>query len=464
MTIPSPTRRAGPWWTLAVLCAGQAMVFVDVSIVNVAMPTIGGDLGIGAGQLQYLVTAYGATLGGLLILGGRLADLLGHRRVLVIGTAIFVLASVLAGSSVLPLMLIAARVAQGAGAALLSPSALAVLNTVFPEGRDRARAFGIWGALGGLGAVAGVVFGGVLTQTLGWQAIFLINAPIGVLVLAGVRYAVQPDGPTGRRRGLDVAGGALVAAGLLALCFGFGDLGAAAGPTAPGLSLVAAGVVLLAAAVVVERRAAHPIVPYHALTRPGVRPILALTVLAFGTLLTLFFFASLYLNRVLGLTPARTGLAYLPIAVSVVIGSIAGSRLIDRWGTSRVRIVAFVLSATGTAAIAIAAPVASYDVSLLPGFVVAGLGIGSSFVALQIGIMRGVPDGQAGVLGGLFGTCQEAGGALVLAIATLTVFGTRPATADALRLGFAVSCVFALLALVAATAMATRSAVAAAGS
>lgn len=460
MTNPAPTLtgQRHRWWTLAVLCLGQAMVFVDVSIVNVALPAIGDDLGIGEGQLQYLVTGYGATLGGLLILGGRLADLLGHRRMLVTGIAVFVLASVAAGLSVTPVMLISARVAQGAGAALLSPAALAVLNGAFPEGRDRARAFGIWGALGGLGAVAGVILGGVLTQALGWRAIFLINAPIGVMVLTGIYYAVQPGRPTTRSGRLDVAGGVLIAAGLLALCFGLGEFAEAAGPTPVGVVLIAAAAVLLAGAVVVERRAADPIVPASVLTRSGVWPVLALTVLAFGTLLTLFFFASLYLNRELGLTPTLTGIAYLPIAVSVVIGSITGSRLIEQWGTKWVLIAAFGLSTIGTATIAVASPLARYELSLLPGFVIAGLGIGSSFVALQIAIMHGVSDAQAGVVGGIFGTSQEAGGALALAIATLTAFSIRPTGTDTLQTGFTIACAFALLALVAATVHAVRTA------
>ncbi|TDW24265.1 putative MFS family arabinose efflux permease [Kribbella kalugense] len=445
-----PPRQGHRWGILAVLCAAQAMVFIGVSIINVALPTIGADLGIGAGQLQYLVTGYGATLGGLLILGGRLADLMGHRRILVTGTAIFVIASALASLSLNPPMLIGARVVQGIGAALLSPAALAALNEAFPGGRDRSRAFGIWGALGGLGAVAGVILGGVLTQSLGWRATFLINVPVGVLVLAGIHYTVRPSGAAIERRPVDVAGGVFIATGLLAGCLGLGEVSEQT--TVLGFVLLAVGIVLLVAAVLVERRVAHPIVPPSVLARSGVRVVLVLTILAFGTLLTLFFFASLYLNRVLGLTPTLTGIAYLPIAMSVIVGSIAGSRLVERWGPAKVEVLAFGLTAAGTAAIGASAPLASYPLSLLPGFVIAGLGIGSSFVALQIAIMRDVPNSEAGVIGGILGASQEAGGALAFAISTLIAFTAESVLSDAVRLGFVIACVFALLALVVAAA------------
>lgn len=460
MMHPEPSAAGGRhrWWTLAVLCLGQAMVFVDVSIVNVALPTIGGNLGIADGQLQYLVTVYGATLGGFLILGGRLADLLGHRRMLLTGIVVFVLASVVAGASATPTMLIAARVAQGLGAALLTPAGLAVLNRTFPRGPDRSRAFGIWGALGGLGAVAGVVLGGVLTQAFGWRAIFLINAPIGAIVLAGIQARVRPAAPASRSHRLNVAGGVLMAAGLLALCFGLGELAEGAGSSRIAIVLLAAAAVLLAAAALAQRGTVDPVLPPSLLSRKGLGAVLVLTALAFGTLLTLFFFASLYIHQVLGLTPTLTGIAYLPIAVSVVIGSIIGSSLIERWGTTGVLVAAFGLSTAGTAAIAAAAPLASYALSLLPGFVIAGLGIGSSFVALQVAVMRGVGDADAGVVGGLFGTSQEAGGALALAIATLAAFGLQPAGGAPLRTGFLIASAFALFALVAAIAQAIRTA------
>lgn len=443
-----PTNRS---LILAVLCIGQAMVFVDVSIVNVALPTIGGDLTIPENQLQYLVTGYGAALGGLLVLSGRLGDLMGHRRTLVIGVLLFVLASVAAGASITPSMLIAARVAQGAGAALMTPAGLAILNSVFPEGPERARAFGIWGALGGLGAIVGVILSGVLTDTLGWRSIFLINAPIGIAVLIGIRGAVpSTDMPQSRAR-LDVAGGVLIAAGLLGLCFGLGELTEGSERLA-GLAVIAAGLFSLAVASLIERRTTNPIIPAGLFTRPGLTWVLVLTVLAFGTLLTLFFFTSLYLNQVLDLTPMLTGLAYLPVAASVVIGSTAGSQLVQRWGSATLLPVAFCLSAAGTASMAITAPAQTYAVSLLPGFVVAGLGIGSSFVALQIAVMDGVQDRESGLIGGIFGTSQEAGGALALAIATTVAFAGQAALSNATRAGFAIACGFALTALVISTA------------
>lgn len=438
--------RRTAWWITAVLCLGQAMVFVDVAIVNVALPAIASSFTVPEPQLAYTVTAYGAALGGLLILGGTLADTFGARGTLIAGVTGFLAASLVAGFSPTYGVLVAARIAQGMAAALLTPAALSLLNALFPEGPARAKVFGLWGALGGLGAVLGVTLGGILTQAVGWRAIFLINGPISVVVLAGILILVRRD-PERRPRGrFDAVGGLLIAGGLVTLCFGLGQLGHAGAVTPAGVTLVVAALALLTAAGYLERRVAHPIIPPGTWARRGLKRIVALTVLAFGTLLTLFFYASLFLAGELGLPPTVAGLAYLPIAVSVVAGSMVGGRLLQSWGAARVMTVAFALSGAGTTIIAIAAPLSRYEVSLLPGFIVAGLGIGSSFVALQVAVMEGVSE-NAGLIGGIFGTAQEAGGALALALASLVVAAVIGGDTPIPQIGFTVAAVYAWSAL-----------------
>jgi EmrB/QacA subfamily drug resistance transporter len=450
-----------PGLVLAFLSIAQFMVFLDVSIVNVALPSIERALGISEGNLTYVVTLYGTLLGGCLLLGSRLADTFGRRRMLRAGLALFGAASLAAGLAQDQSLLFAARAAQGLGSALIAPAALSTLTTTFVGDRERARALGVWGALTGLASVVGVTLGGVLSDGPGWRWIFFINVPIAaVAVLTAPRVLPESHG---HRRRFDVAGAALLTAGLLALIYAL-DTAISHGWRAPlVIGGLGAAAVLVAAFAVTERRVAAPLVPFDVFRSRLLRWANLATLLLLGSVVTVFFFASLFLQQVLHYSPLRTGLAYVPLAVVVAVGAGAASSLSARVPARAILAAGLLLVAAGLALLATTPSDATYPTRILPIFVIVGLGMGLSFVPLQIAAQTGVPEHRAGLAAGLINTSQELGGALGVAVAATYAFRRvgeltaaahgNPALITAARTavfhdGFAAGAAFAIAALV----------------
>src|ERR1700722_11231699 len=371
-----------PGLVLTFLCIAQFMVFLDVSIVNVALPSIEHALRITPANLSYVVTLYGTILGGFLLLGSRLADTFGRRRVLRAGLALFGAASLASGLAHDQGLLFAARGAQGLGSALIAPAALSTLTTTFTAPAGRAKALGIWGALTGVASVAGVVLGGVLTDGPGWRWIFLVNVPVAVIAApAAPRGLPESRGP---RRRFDVPGAALLTAGLLALIYGLDDaIGRGWGNGFVLGSLIAAAV-LLAAFIAVERKAGAPLVPLDVFAARTLRYANLATLFLLGAVVTLFFFASLFMQQVLDYSPLRTGLSSVPLAVAVIGGAGIASNAIAKVPAKVLVGVGLALVTGGLVLLGLMPPDASYPARVLPAFLVVGLGMGLSFVPLQI--------------------------------------------------------------------------------
>ena len=407
---------------LVFLCAVGFLDFLDTSIVNVALPSIQRDLQFSTQNLQWVVSGYIVTYGGFLLLGGRIADLIGRRRTLVAGTALFGLASLAGGLAPNAGTLVGARLAQGLGAALMSPAALSLLTTRFSYGTDRVKALGAWGAVGGLSSVIGVFLGGVISAGPGWRWVFFVNLPVCVAVLAGAFRLVdggRPD-PSGRT-GFDFAtfdslGAVLGTAGMLLLIFGLvraPDNGWGAGTTIGELTGAA---VLLIAFAVNESRAANPLVPLPIFRIRGLGAADAVQVLAMAGFYSVFFFVTLYLQEVLGFSPIRSGAAYVPVALLVTVSAIAGSALITRLG-SRPLIVAGALIASGGVFWLSRIPAnGSYLGDVLPGMLVMALGLGGVFVGVQTAANAGVPPSLAGLASALINASFQVGAALGLAV------------------------------------------------
>ena len=409
-----------PGLVLAFLCVAQFMVFLDVSIVNVALPSIEHGLGIREADLPYVVTLYGTALGGFLLLGSRLADTFGRRRMLQVGLATFGLASLTGGFAQEQLVLFASRGAQGIGAALIAPAALSMLTTTFTGGPQRARALGVWGALTGIASVAGVVLGGVLSDGPGWRWIFFINVPIAAAAVATARR-VLPES-RGPRRPFDLVGAALLTAALLSLIFGLDEAIGHGWSSTPVIGALAVAALLIAAFVLVERRAAAPLVPFDVFAARTLRYANIATLFLLGSVVTIFFFASLFMQQVLEYSPLQTGLAYVPLAVVVAVGAGIASGLVTKAPAKAVLGVGLALVTAGLTLMARVPADAGYTTRVLPTFVMIGLGMGLAFVPLQIAAQVGVPEERAGLAAGLVNTSQELGGALGVAVAATYAF------------------------------------------
>jgi EmrB/QacA subfamily drug resistance transporter len=409
-----------PGLVLVFLCIAQFMVFLDVSIVNVALPSIEHGLRISEANLPYVVTLYGTALGGFLLFGSRLADTFGRRRMLRAGLALFGLASLASGLAHGQAVLFAARGGQGLGSALIAPAALSVLTTTFTGGAQRAKALGVWGALTGIASVAGVILGGVLSDGPGWRWIFFINVPVAVLAVA-TAGRVLPES-RGQRRRFDLPGAVLLTAGLLALIYGLDDAISHGWHDGLVIASLVAAAVLLAAFAVAERRAGAPLVPFGIFRSRTLRYANIATIFLLGTVVTIFFFASLFMQQVLGYSPLRTGLAYVPLAVVVAVGAGIASNAVARAPAQAVLALGLLLVAAGLILMARLPADASYPAQILPAFLMIGLGMGLSFVPLQIAAQAGVPAEHAGLAAGLINTSQEVGGALGVAAAATFAF------------------------------------------
>jgi EmrB/QacA subfamily drug resistance transporter len=408
-----------PGLVLAFLCIAQFMVFLDVSIVNVALPSIARGLRITEANLPYVVTLYGTALGGFLLFGSRLADTFGRRRVLRAGLALFGAASLASGLAHEQALLFAARGAQGLGSALIAPAALSILTTTFTGGAERARALGIWGALTGIASVAGVVLGGVLSGGPGWRWIFFINVPVAAIAVAAGR--VLPES-RGERRRFDILGAALLTAGLLALIYGLDEAISRGWRSGQVIASLIVAAVFLAAFAIAERRAEAPLVPFAIFRSRTLRYANITTLFLLATVVTTFFFASLFMQQVLGYSPLRAGLAYVPLAIVVAVGAGIASNATARAPAKAVLALGLLLVAGGLILLARMPADASYPAQILPAFLATGLGMGLSFVPLQIAAQAGVPAERAGLAAGLINTSQEVGGALGVAAAATFAF------------------------------------------
>jgi EmrB/QacA subfamily drug resistance transporter len=409
---------------LLLLCAAQFMVILDITVVNVALPSIQADLRIELEDLQWVVTAYTLAFGGLLLLGGRAADLLGRRSVFLAGLAVFTAASLAAAIADSTAAMLAARAAQGVGAAMLSPAALSLITTVFPGERERRRALAAWAAVAASGGAFGVLAGGLLTEAFGWRAVFLVNAPVGLAVgLAALR--VLPAAAPATRGRLDVAGALLVVAGLVALLYGLVEAPDAGWGSARTLALLGAGAAGIAAFALVEARTRDPLVPLRVFRRRPTVVALALMIVGMGTVLSAFFFTSIYLQRVLGHSALQTGLEFLPGALLLVIAAHAGGQLVSAVGAKPVLASGMALGALGAALLSGVPAEGSYLADVLPGLLVLDAGLGLAAPAIFITAMSGTSDADAGVVSGLTTTAHELGIAIVLPVlSTIAVSGT----------------------------------------
>jgi EmrB/QacA subfamily drug resistance transporter len=456
---PHP-REHRPWSVLILLSVAQFMVILDVTVVNVALPSIGEALDFARSDLQWVVTAYVLFTGGFLLLGGRATDLFGRRRVFLAGLFVFTLASLASGLAPTSRALIVSRAAQGLGAALLTPGALSIITTTY-VGAQRATALGAWGAIGGAGAAAGVVLGGMLTTWLGWESIFFVNVPVG-LTVAGLSFRLVPSSapPTGSRRGLDLPGALSVVAGLVVLVYALQGTAEHGWGSTRTLVLLGLAAGLLATFAAIERRAPHPLVP-TATWR--VRSLVSGVTLMFGATAVLvgtFLLNSIYLQHELGATPLETGLAFLPLTLVTGVGAHLASRLIARVGARSLAVTGLGLIAAGSLLLWAAPDDARYLVDLLPGFLALGLGVGVVFPAASITTMSDVHDEQAGLASGLMTTGHEIGAAL--GGATFSAVATSAATfATGYGNGFLVAAAFA--AALAAVSLVTVPAVRPAG-
>ena len=415
MTITATPRSTRRWLALVVLALAQFLVILDASIVNVALPVVGQQFALDTVTLAWVITAYVLPFGGLLLLGGRLADRYGHRRLFLVGTVGFVGASALAGLAVGGEMLLAARALQGASAALLAPAALALLTQLFPEPGERTKALGIWGSVAGIGAVAGVLLGGVLTASLGWRAVFFVNVPIGVLVLVFIPMLITRDPATARTR-LDFAGAATITGALVSAVFAL-SMAQQVGFVHPlTLGLLAAAVALGAAFVVVERRAAEPLVPLGIFRNRNLATGNVIVLLVGAAMVGLFFAISVYTQSVLGYDALQAGLSQLPLAGVLVLVAGSAPAIIARLGEKRTLVVSLLVLAAGLVWLSAAPSDAVYLVHLLgPGLLI-GAGIGGALVTATQLSVDGVVGGEAGLAGGLVNTSQQIGGALGLAV------------------------------------------------
>ncbi|GAA2751798.1 MFS transporter [Amnibacterium kyonggiense] len=413
--LESPPPARGRWSALGFLALAQFLVVLDASIVNIALPEIGAHLGMGTGDLPWVITAYVLAFGGLLLLGGRLGDRYGHRRLFLVGTGAFVLASAVAGLSPTSGILLGARAAQGGSAAMLAPAALALVTRLFPAAADRTKALGIWGAVAGIGSAAGVLLGGVLTAALGWQAIFFVNIPVGVIAVLGTARLVARDAATVRER-LDLPGATLITGALVAAVGALSAL-EQRGPASPlTLGLGATAIALAAAFVAVERRTALPLVPLTLFRNRRLSSGNAITLLLGAGMVALFFALSVFLQAVLGYNALAAGLSQLPLAGALVLTAGLVPAAVVRLGSKRTLIGALLILAAGLVWLAAAPSTAVFATAVLGPTIVIGVGLGGAAVAATQLAVEDVPDRDAGLAGGLVNTSQQVGGALGLAV------------------------------------------------
>jgi len=464
------THRTPDWLVLTLACVAQFMVLLDVSIVNVALPSIKHSLGFSQVELQWVLNAYTLTFAGFLLLGGRTADLFGRRRIFLVGLTVFTLASLLGGLAQDQAMLIGARAVQGLGGAILSPATLTILTTTFREPKARARSMGLWSAVAGAGGAAGALLGGILTEELSWRWILFINIPIGVVTFIVGRAFLQESRAQGERPTLDVLGAVLVTSGLTALVFGVvrtTSVGWGSWQTIVAFGLAAA---LIAWFVLHEGFVAKsPLMRLALFERRSIWSANLVMFLLAGALFAMWFFVSLYLQEVHGYSPLRTGFAFVPQTVAIMIGAQLSSRLVLRTGPRPLLVVGGLCSAVGLFFFSGLGVDTGYWSGFLVPSVLVTLGLGVSFTPLAYAATAGVQPHEAGLASGLVNTSRQIGGAVGLAVlATVATSRTADVAAvvnrlaaltDGYTLAFRIASVIALAAGAAALAVPPRSAV-----
>ena len=421
MTTLITSRSTRRWLALGVLALAQFLVVLDASIVNIALPSVGEALGLDTAALSWVLTAYILPFGGLLLFGGRLADRFGHRRIFLIGVAGFVVASIVAGLALNGGMLLEARALQGASAALLAPASLALVTKLFVTSSDRAKALGIWGAVAGIGAAAGVLLGGVLTAAFGWQAVFFVNVPVGILVLVAIPLLITSD-PRVAAGKLDAPGAVTVTAGLVSLVAGLTQ-GEQLGFGHPvTLALLTLSVVLLAAFVIIERRSTSPLVPFGIFRRGGLAAGNVAMLFMGGATVALFFALSVYLQAVLGYDALAAGLSQLPLAAVIVIAAVAVPAVLAKVGVRATLVGSMVLFAAGLVWLSFAPSDAGFVQHLLGPTIVIGIAMGGAFISATQLAVSGVDESDDGLASGLVNTSQQIGGAVGFAV--LATIGT----------------------------------------
>ncbi len=413
---PESERRR--WLVLAVTVAAQFMVIVDVAVVNVALPAIKHDLHFSQESLQWVITAYSILFGGTLLLGGRLADLLGRRRLFMTGVAVFTLGSLLSGLAWSEGALIATRALQGLGGALLAPAALSILVTTFREGRERNIALGVWGAASGSGGAVGVLLGGVLTSYLNWTWIFFVNLPIGVAVLGVTPWLVNESRAALAHRHFDVAGATSITAGLMVLVYAITRTSEHGWSDSVTVGLLATAAALIAAFVGIEARSPAPLLPLRIFRLRSVSAANAVMLTIGATAFAQFFLLTLYLQEVLRYSAMETGVAFIAISVTIVVGSNVAQALTTRLGARSVLSAGLLLTAAGGVLYAQMPADGHYFWSVFPGLIVSGIGLALSFVPVTIASLTGVQSADAGVASGLINTSRQIGGSVGLAAVT----------------------------------------------
>jgi EmrB/QacA subfamily drug resistance transporter len=410
------------WIALALLCIAQFVVVLDASITNVALPTIGRSLDISQDNLSWVVNAYVLTFGGFLLLGGRLADLLGRRRVFMFGLVLFALASLAGGFAESEGFLIAARAVQGLGAAILSPAALSIITTTFRDGSERNKALGVWGAVAGSGGAAGVLLGGVLTEYAGWEWVLWVNVPIGIAAAIIAPSLIRESRSESETRAFDVAGAISVTAGLSALVYGLVEAPDAGWGSTQTIGLLALAVALLGTFVAVELRSASPLVPFSIFRLRTLTGANVVGILTGASLFSMFFFISLYMQNVLGYSAIKAGLSYLPLAGSIIIAAGVASGLVTKVGYKPILAAGMALIAAGLLWFSQISPDGSFVSDILGPSLLAAVGLGFAFVPQTIAAVAGVKETLAGLASGLINTSQQVGGALGLAVLSTVAF------------------------------------------
>ena len=411
-----PDRRR--WIVLALVVVAQFMVVLDVAIVNVALPSIKSDLHFSQVSLQWVVTAYAIVFGGVLLLGGRLGDLFGRRRLFLIGLALFTASSLLDGLAWSEGSLIAFRMLQGLGAALLAPAALSILMTTFEEGRERNLALGVWGAVSGSGGAAGVLLGGALTSGLSWSWIFFVNVPVGVAVMALAPFVLAESRAGLRHRHFDLAGAASITGGLMLLVYAMTRAAQHGWGTAESIALLATSAALIAAFFAIEARSPAPLLPLRIFR---LRTLTGSNVSALalgGAVFSQFFLLTLYMQEVLHYSALQTGVAYVGLTLTIIIFSGVAQALVTRVGVRWVLVTGLALSTVALVLFAQLPVHGHYWSDLFPAFIISGVGLALAFVPMSIGALAGVHPADAGVASGLLNTTQQIGGAIGVAIAT----------------------------------------------
>ena len=401
---------------LALLCAVAFLDFVDASIVNVALPDIRKDLGFSVQDLQWVPSGYLLTYGGFMLLGGRLADLLGRRRVLLSGTVLIGLSSLIGGFADDAGLLVGARLAQGIGAALMLPAALSILTTTFKDGKDRHTALGVWGGVGGLASAVGVFLGGVLTDGPGWRWVLFVNPLAAALVIPAVYRLIPDDRRRAQLATFDILGSLLVTSGMLLLVFGLVKAPGQGWGDGRTLAELGGAAALLAAFLLNERLVKHPLLPLSVFRIKGLAAANITGLMAFAGLLAMFFFLTLYMQNVLGFSPLQTGAAYLPLTFGVGVAAGISSQLLSKVGTRPLIVVGALLASGGLYYLSRIPVDGTYLTDLLPGLMIVSFGLGAVFVAVTTAANAGVPADKAGLAAALLNASQQVGAALGLAI------------------------------------------------